>query len=143
MAGCAAGLRNGAGHLARIDPAIGHRVGVFVGVAIGARRRRAAVFALGKSLIDAIAVGLIGDEKDLAVRARGGGKAEEQAGGEDGKDRSHGAPGRRGSLYTVRRERLRMINDMEGLAEKSWPGVAAVHVFRLTDIPPLDHCAGP
>ncbi len=61
------GNRNRARYLIRIEPVIGAGLVKLMGLAIGPRGRGAAALTAGETLIDAIAVGLISDDKDLAV----------------------------------------------------------------------------
>ena len=58
---------------------------------------RPAFVALGEALIDAVTVGLIGDDKDAAVPPGGGGDRKDCA-GHKWRYRSHAAPVRQGLL---------------------------------------------
>lgn len=67
IAGGSAGRWDRAGDFVRIDAAEGGRLREFARLAIGAGGMHAAFLALGEALIDAVAVGLIGDDEDAAV----------------------------------------------------------------------------
>ena len=73
---------NRAGDFVGIDAAIGGGLGKFARLAIGARGMRAAFVALGEALVDAIAVGLVGDDEDAAVGECGRGGEQERTGQE-------------------------------------------------------------
>src|SRR5882757_841224 len=63
----AAGFGNRARHFIGIDPPIGGGLDEIPRLTIGPRGMGAAFLAVGETLVDAIAVGLIGDDEDAAV----------------------------------------------------------------------------
>src|SRR5262245_51076029 len=67
-------LGNRACNLVGIDAVVGNRLGEIALLAIGPRGMRAAFIAPGEALVDAIAVGLVGDDEHAGVgqRRRGG-----------------------------------------------------------------------
>ena len=87
----AAGTRNRAGDLVGIDAAIGAGGCKFARLAVGAGGVRAAFFALGEALVDAVAVGLVGDDENPAVGPCGG-RGEQGHTGQKGCRKSHAAP---------------------------------------------------
>jgi hypothetical protein len=70
MAAVFACLRHRAGDFVRIDASIGRGLREIPRLTIGLRGMGAALFALGKALVDAIAVGLIGNNENPAVGPR-------------------------------------------------------------------------
>ena len=71
MAAVFAGFRHGARDFVRIDPSIGRGLCEIPRLAIGQRGMGAALLALGEALVDAIAVGLVGNDENPAVGPRG------------------------------------------------------------------------
>ena len=65
--------RDGAGYFVRIDAAESGCLGEIPRLAKGPGGVRAAFLAVGEALIDAVAVGLIGDDEDPVVGPRRGG----------------------------------------------------------------------
>jgi hypothetical protein len=63
-------LGNRAGDFVRIDPAIGRGLRKISQLTVGLRGMSAALLALGKALIDPIAVRLVGDDENPAVGQR-------------------------------------------------------------------------
>ena len=66
----AAGGMNRAGDFVGIDPAVGAGLGKIPRLAVGAGGVGAAFVAPGEAMVDAIAVGLVGDDEDAAVGQR-------------------------------------------------------------------------
>ena len=60
-------LGNRAGDFIGGDPPIGRSLGEFARPAIGQGGMRAAFFTLGEALVDAVAIGLIGNDENPAV----------------------------------------------------------------------------
>ena len=68
MAAIAAGrLGDRTGNFIGIDAPVRHRLGKIPRLALGTGGMGAAFLALGKALVDAVAVGLVGDDEDTAV----------------------------------------------------------------------------
>mgnify|MGYP000870071831 FL=1 len=80
---------NSAGDLVGIDATVGYRLGEIPLLAIGARSVRTALVATGQALVDAIAIGLVGDDEHAGVGKGRGGAERERAGQKKG---SHAAP---------------------------------------------------
>ena len=80
---------NSAGDLVGIDAAVRYGLGEIPLLAIGARGMRPALVAPGEALVDAITVGLVGDNEDAGVGEGGGGGDDKCAGQNKG---SHAAP---------------------------------------------------
>lgn len=70
MAAIFARLRDGAGDFVRIDPSIGCGLREIPRLTVGLGGMSAAFFAPGKALVDAIAVGLVGNDENPAVGPR-------------------------------------------------------------------------
>ena len=70
MVAVAGGLGNRSGDFIRIDTPVGRGLGELPRLAIGARGMGAAFFALGQALVDAIAIGLVGDNENAALGGR-------------------------------------------------------------------------
>lgn len=62
--------RDRAGDLVAVDFAEGRSLREFVGFAVGVRCRRAAFGAGSKAAVDAVAVGIVGDDEHLALCCR-------------------------------------------------------------------------
>ena len=67
MAAAIAGLGNRAGYLIRVDAPVGGSPGEIPRLAIGLGGVGAAFFTPGEALIDAIAVGLVGNDENATV----------------------------------------------------------------------------
>src|SRR5664280_3218262 len=76
LATAGAAARNGAGNVVAVDLAVGHGLGEFVRLAIGVGRRRAAFGARGEATVDAVAVGIVGNDEHAPLRLRGIDEAE-------------------------------------------------------------------
>ena len=63
-------VRNGAGDVVTVDFAVARGLGKLMRLAIGVGRRRAAFVAGRQATVDAIAVGIVGDDEHLSVRLR-------------------------------------------------------------------------
>ena len=81
---------NGAGNVVAVDLAVRQRVREFAPAAVGVRDRRAARRARGEAAIDAIAVGIVGDDEEALFRMSGSSTKEHSS---DGGGRDHGAHG--------------------------------------------------
>src|SRR6478735_2955818 len=75
-----AAARHRAGNFVGIDTAIGGGGSKFPRLAVGAGSIGAAFLAPGEALVDAVAVGLVGDDEDAAVGGSSRGDDEEPAG---------------------------------------------------------------
>ena len=64
------GLGNRSRDFVRVDTPIGRSLGEIPRLTIGARGMRAAFFALGQALVDAIPVLLVGDDENAALGGR-------------------------------------------------------------------------
>ena len=88
----AVGPRNRAGDLIRIDAPVGQDLGEIPRLAIGPGGMGSAFFAPGEALVDAVTVGLVGDDENAAVGGCGRGGERQDAGQKPGNG-SHGVPG--------------------------------------------------
>ena len=70
LASAAGGLGNRSRDFDRVDTPVGRSLGEFPRLAIGPGGMRAAFFALGEALVDAIAVRLVGDDENAALGGR-------------------------------------------------------------------------
>ena len=80
MAAVRARLGNRAGDFIGVDAPIGRSLDEIVRLAIGAGGMRATFFALGEALVDAVTVGLVGDDENTAVGCGGRCGEEENTG---------------------------------------------------------------
>src|SRR3954464_9299487 len=77
-----------AGDLLPVDLAEGRREGELAGLAVGGGGGLAAILARGETAIDAIAVGVVGDDEDTLFRVRGR-RAQQDGEGDRGEEGSH------------------------------------------------------
>jgi len=103
-----AGFDHRSGHFIGLDPTERSSLGEVVRLAIGSRHRRPAAFALGEAQIDAVTVGLVGDNKDPAV-GRSAGQRQQQRTDGQGQNRSHGSPKRGGWTRAIPLSRKALI----------------------------------
>ena len=92
MVAALARLGNRPGHFIGIDPPIGGGLGEIPRLAVGPGGLGAAFIAPGEALVDAVTVGLVGDDEYAAVGRCGRCGVNENA-GQNGGNGSHDAPG--------------------------------------------------
>src|SRR4051812_7216 len=90
LAGGAVG-RDRAGDLVLVDLVERGGLGKLARLAIGGRGGGAALLAAGEAAVDAVAVGVVGDDENLFLRLRGR-CAEQRDKGDGGNKGSHGTP---------------------------------------------------
>ena len=91
VADLAPGTGDRPGYFVGVDTPVGRSLGEIPRLAIGAGGMRAAFFAAGEALVDAVIVGLVGDDENAAVGRCNRGGEEERARQKRGNG-SHTAP---------------------------------------------------
>lgn len=103
-AGRRIGVGNGAGDLVAADLAERIRLGVGVRLAVGVGGKRAAFFLIGEAAIDAVIVGVVGDDEHAPLGARCAGKAQHhgKTGYKTGEECTHEIPSCPSALFPRR-----------------------------------------